>query len=202
VRKIIGFVFFLGFLNIAHATIIDNGAFTTDTATGLDWLDVSATVNLSYNQVNATLLGAGQLYDGWRYAVLDEVSTFIGNALNLPPGNTFATDAATIALMNTLLAELDSPMIGSDPGFVGITDGPNVDFPALLTTVIVIGGPTSAVYHPFDIHPIGPDDFSTHHVSLLVRDNIAVPAPATIILIMAGLPALVLSRPRKKGKHV
>ena len=43
---------------------------TTDTATGLQWLDWSLTTNRSYNDVFAQTQG-GNL-DGWRYATEDE----------------------------------------------------------------------------------------------------------------------------------
>ena len=49
----------------SQATIIDQGDYLTDTATGLDWLDVTTTSNLSYNDVSAQLGVSGAL-DGWR----------------------------------------------------------------------------------------------------------------------------------------
>jgi hypothetical protein len=62
----------------AHAVIINNGAFTTDTETRLDWLDVAETVNMSYNEVLAEL-GTGGKYDGWRYATGEELLQLINN---------------------------------------------------------------------------------------------------------------------------
>ena len=49
-----------------HAAIIDLGTITRDTDAGLDWLDVTESRGLSYNDVTAQL-GAGGTYDGWRY---------------------------------------------------------------------------------------------------------------------------------------
>ena len=62
----------------ANAAIVDNGTYTTDTGTGLDWLDVTATLGLSYNQVVAEL-GAEGAYDGWRYATASEFDSLITN---------------------------------------------------------------------------------------------------------------------------
>lgn len=51
---------------------------TRDTDTGLDWLDVTVTRGLSYNQVTAQM-GAGGIYEGWRYATMAELDTLISN---------------------------------------------------------------------------------------------------------------------------
>jgi hypothetical protein len=49
-----------------QAAIIDNGAFTTDMDFGLDWLDVTTTVDMNYDQVSAQL-GDGGLFEEWHY---------------------------------------------------------------------------------------------------------------------------------------
>lgn len=51
---------------------------TRDTATGLDWLDVTETLNLSYNEVTAQL-GSGGAFEGYRYATEAELGTLISN---------------------------------------------------------------------------------------------------------------------------
>lgn len=79
------------------ADIIDHGSYLTDTATGLDWLDVTETVNMSINNVIMES-GAGGRFSGWRYAtgaeVNDLVSDFTGiqitnyGTVSLPSGST------------------------------------------------------------------------------------------------------------------
>jgi hypothetical protein len=49
----------------ASAIIVDNGTYTT--VDGVDWLDLTATAGMSYNQVSAQL-GPGGTFDGWTYA--------------------------------------------------------------------------------------------------------------------------------------
>ncbi len=51
------------FANTASAALIDNGYFVTDTATGLDWLDLTQTqtVNTDYSTVMAEMTTGGQL---------------------------------------------------------------------------------------------------------------------------------------------
>lgn len=62
----------------AHAEIIDLGSITRDTNTGLEWLDVTETVNLSYNQVTAQM-GSGGTYEGWRYATAAEFDQLVSS---------------------------------------------------------------------------------------------------------------------------
>ena len=62
----------------ANAVIIDLGNITRDTDTGLDWLDVTETRGLSYNQVTAQF-GAGGDYEGFRYATAAELDQLLLN---------------------------------------------------------------------------------------------------------------------------
>lgn len=50
-----------------HAAIVDHGTYLTDTASGLEWLDVTESINMSRNQVAAELTAGGK-FSGWRYA--------------------------------------------------------------------------------------------------------------------------------------
>ena len=61
----------------ATAGLVDNGTSMIDGSTGLEWLDLTETVGLSYNAVEA-----GPLYsvEGYRHATADEVRTLFLNA--------------------------------------------------------------------------------------------------------------------------
>ena len=50
----------------ANAALIDNGNFTTDSISGLDWLDLSVTQSQSYNSAPGRNVG-------WRYATNSEI---------------------------------------------------------------------------------------------------------------------------------
>ena len=67
----------------------DHMNITTDSLTGLDWLDPTTTLGKSFNQMSA-LLGVGELAD-FRYATLSEVNVLF-NHMGLPtaplPGST------------------------------------------------------------------------------------------------------------------
>ena len=68
----------------AHAILIENDLnaagdklITLDTATGIEWLDVTATLGLSYNQALGTTFVTAQ---GFSHATVDDVSTLYTNA--------------------------------------------------------------------------------------------------------------------------
>jgi len=54
----------------ARAIIVDNGTYTT--VDGVDWLDLTATSGMSYNDVSAQL-GPGGTLEGWAYASTAQV---------------------------------------------------------------------------------------------------------------------------------
>jgi hypothetical protein len=72
--KIIGIGFILSVSTLANATLIDNGDYTTDTESGLDWLDWTETMNDT--QAEALLEFSG---DGWRIASASEAQDLIEN---------------------------------------------------------------------------------------------------------------------------
>ncbi|MFT7235595.1 MAG: hypothetical protein ACI9QV_001177 [Methylophagaceae bacterium] len=47
----------------ASTSFIDNGSYTTDTISGLDWLDVTTSKDQSYNYVSSQF-GVGGVYQG------------------------------------------------------------------------------------------------------------------------------------------
>jgi len=67
------------FIPTSKATIVDNGIYTTDSITKLDWLDLTETVSLSYNYVTSQF-GTGGIYNGFRYATATEFTQLVYNA--------------------------------------------------------------------------------------------------------------------------
>ena len=53
----------------------DDNLITQDTNSGLEWLDLTVTVGMSYDAVSAQL-GVGGDYEGWRYATTSELIGF------------------------------------------------------------------------------------------------------------------------------
>jgi len=68
----------ISFSSSIRAEVIDNGPYTTDTDTELDWLDVTASVDKSYNYVTSQF-GLGGKYEGYRYATAKEFNTLVSN---------------------------------------------------------------------------------------------------------------------------
>jgi hypothetical protein len=68
------FAFALVMASSAYAIpiLIDRVTYITDTSTGLDWLDVTASRNMSYLDVSAQF-GTGGKFAGWEYATVNEV---------------------------------------------------------------------------------------------------------------------------------
>lgn len=61
------------------AALIDNGTYTTDDVTGLEWLDLTQTTSMSFDDVNTQLASGGTLQN-WRWATEDEISSFFDSA--------------------------------------------------------------------------------------------------------------------------
>jgi hypothetical protein len=120
----------LSFATPAHANLIDQGTFTTDTATGLDGLHLTATRNLSYLDVTAQL---GSTFSGYRYATADEVKTFFLDAgiagtpqpCTPSPACFYATDPnATVEnFINLIGGSIFAPVYLAD-GVFGLTSTP------------------------------------------------------------------------------
>jgi hypothetical protein len=166
----------LGSSGSAYATVIDLGTITRDTDTGLDWLDVSATANLSYNQVVASALVQSE---GWRYATEAEVCVWFSPTC---PGSELIPRAeytAWVVSPGDLLARYGAAPV---PGFHSVAG------------IIVVSDPyphtawTVGVADAFDDNPVG-----NGMGSLLVRP---VPEPATAVLVGGGILGLAARRRR------
>lgn len=76
----------------SNAAIVDLGNITRDTATGLDWLDLTETNGRSYLDISSQL-GDGQEFDGWRFATSAEVQLLWASFGVVRNGDlTFGTD--------------------------------------------------------------------------------------------------------------
>ena len=81
-RKLINKIILTSILSIpalnVHSAIIDYNTYFTDTNTGLNWLDVTATVNRSYNDISSQFVAGGE-FDGWRYATKNEFNSLLSD---------------------------------------------------------------------------------------------------------------------------
>ncbi len=89
--------------SLSQAALIDNGIFTTDEATGLDWLDLTYTDGDSYNTTLAAI-STGELV-GWRFATTEEFYGLIDAAVgsSYTPVGSNGQDPAIYSEMVTLI---------------------------------------------------------------------------------------------------
>lgn len=91
----------------AQSAFIDNGFSTTDTLTGLVWLDLTETQSFSYNQVETELV-AGGLFESYRRASQAELITLFTN-FGLVSGPVNATQTDFISLFGETANQSGNP---------------------------------------------------------------------------------------------
>jgi len=99
-------------LSSAHATLIKSdlgaigdGLLTVDTATGLEWLDVTATLGLSFNQAIASDFATSQ---GFKHATASEIlSLFDAAALTNSPARLAGNYAGGVLLVGLMGPGID-----------------------------------------------------------------------------------------------
>jgi hypothetical protein len=79
---------------------------TRDTATGLDWLDWSVTEGITWDDME-TLRAPGGLYEGWRYATVDELATLYSVSAGV---SSYDLTAAGVAANQELQQLLGGPL--------------------------------------------------------------------------------------------
>jgi len=126
--------------------IQDHGVFTRDLTTGLDWLDVTETRGMSYNQVQGQI-GVGDIYEGWRYATYSELDTLIldfgytPSTSNCTRGNLVCDynvggDSQLVELMIMTLGDIQEAYFDSIDHFQDIsTDGAGLTYGLLSTQI-------------------------------------------------------------------
>ena len=185
------------------ATLIDLGNITRDTTMGLDWLDLTESVDFSFAQIQA---GAGGFAAaGWQHATTAEVCALFGNHATAPApcpsdtpmdGSPGANDSlidllgvtatffiaseggsgdASMGLFDDTGAGIDASLVGR--AFLISADTVGVLVDDYSATSPLVSGPPS--------HPIGGN--------FLVRP---IPEPSTALLLGFGLAALALRRRR------
>ena len=213
-RLALGFVALLcvGVAGTANAnTLVDKGSFTLDTATGLDWLDLTATQNYSFNQVSS-LLGAGGSFEGYRYATAAEVKTFWANA-GLIGGTPEACSAsfpcyaenfpvAPVAELTTLIGNTWAPDFGFS-GAIGLTSTSCLaPFTCYVTPELRIFSDSASA---FIVEGLRDDIANPSYASWLVRADPVAPVPlgqSPWLTLISGLVGLGFLAYRRKSKPI
>ncbi len=191
----------------AHAgAITDNGWYTTDGDTGLDWLDLTLTLGKSYNDVlgntatDGTYAPSGWYAAGWQVASRAQVLQFWTNVT----GFTVWDNGFNPAINNA------TTMIGS---YVGLTFGTSCPSSTCETRGFIAEDyDISNSYEAFLVNDdpthLG-NDFSSTYSWELKSDQIAyaatwlirpisIPEPGTLLLFATGLFVLAYHWRRRK----
>ena len=179
-----------------NAALIDNGIYTTDSRTGLNWLDLTESTNRSVNYVLSQLGNGGQ-FEGWAYATEGQVNGLFDSAGGTGPyiDWSVANDGIVSPLLD-LWGATDSTMEEYRTVFITELDATTSSFQQGVArdTYIENGyGLLKTV--------VGSIDTDTEFLGAghaLVRVN-AVPVPAAVWLFGSGLIGLIGFTRRKKA---
>jgi len=201
----------------ANAALIDNGSYTSDTVSQLDWLDITETRNMSYNDVSSQF-GAGQQFDGWRYATDTEMAGWLSSfGFDVPLNDSFCdalcyygnTQVPSVSAANSLISLwgetynngfsatlfVFDTFISGAPGSGQLEDYAEYEVEVFIAAAL--GGST-------DTSALGHEDLVTSDTShssfghALVRTSV-VPVPAAVWLFGSGLIGLAGFARRKKA---
>ena len=189
---------FLFFSAIANATLIDNIDWSTDTDSGLDWLDVTNTVGRNYNEISS-LMDYGEEFYGWRYATGAEFQEMV---INFTGVNTASWDTVLYwdsqiiqelqSLIGTTYFDSNNSLYGTQ-GFLEDTNINGNHMGASFSSRILNDGRylgESRVEQGYYSPSVAQPSFG----SFLVRDNVSVPEPSIIWLLGSGLVLIGFAR--------
>ena len=189
----------------SHASLVSvdsawgAGSLTADSATGLQWLDLDLSTDISYNNM-LTELGGGGLYAGYRYATASEVESLFINAGIVDVNSGSAANVAPALELITLLGTTQS-FRGVDEIF-GIT--------ATMTTTGEVGAVSAVLDHSYNggvafydantqSGPVYGLDYNDASIGNWLVKTTEVPIPSAFILFSSALACLgMLKRKLRK----
>jgi hypothetical protein len=168
---------------------------TYDTATGLEWLDLTVSTNQSYNDVIGLL---GGTYVGFRYASTSEVEGLfddvgiVGNFGNIIDASALAAEAL---LSQWGMTSVNSPTFMQSFFFTGDVGSSSGTRKTGLLEVDHNRGSWQALGDSYDLIESASND---SYGSALVRVHQTVPEPGVLALVGLGLAGLAMTRRRAR----
>ena len=83
-------VLFFCCTSLAHAALVDNTHYTTDTRTDLDWLDLNETFGSTYEYISSQMGEVG-IYEGWNFASTEQLEGLLQSAGGSGPYDGWST---------------------------------------------------------------------------------------------------------------
>lgn len=193
---------------VSADSVYGTGSVTQDTATGLEWLDLTQTTNQSYNQI---IGGAnGYLTNGFTVATLSQVELLLTHAgWDGVDASATSGSAANLAAVQLLISLLGQTGISGTPGELDFTEGfalANANTLARQFNTVSQNGAagrvacTTSGFNTFtntDIsgcHATFSQSYGFAGVYLVRRTTTQVPEPGTLAMLGLGLACVGLMR--------
>ena len=181
----------------SHAALIDNGGSTIDSDTGLEWLDLTATVGQGYNDIIGGF--GGYAAAGYVHATTSQLCTLWSNAGAGLPGCTSSTEKLTGSISQASADHItglfgDTTISNDIFSSLGIFDGGQIGSGFIGLGCIEAGERGAcSLGPPFaerDLQWAYLTDSSGNAGNWLVRDAV-VPIPSAVWLFGSGLLGLI-----------
>lgn len=180
----------------AEAALVERDLFTPgdhyltwDTATGLEWLDLTLTIGISYNNVAAGYGGYTTTY-GFVFANQADTTTLFADA-GLSPVSGTSSDPAKVAAGTSLIALMGcTANCATTPASRGFADLNNFSVTVATAPALSINPGVSVSWDADGAGILGKTQSIAGDGSWLVR-TAAVPVPASVWLLGSGLLGLL-----------
>lgn len=179
-----------------QAAFIDTSNSVIDTTTGLEWLRLTSTAGLSYNQVIAQL-GSNPAFSGYAYASGAQVVTLMSNlgfSTTTTAGPIGSAPPGYIAANNAYVAHLGNTFATYAPahfGATGITgEAGGASFLQRYMFSLVTPTTYQLVSDNNPVYIVNRDQGLSYQGSFLARVA-PVPEPAEWLMMLTGLTAIV-----------
>jgi hypothetical protein len=198
--KIIGIGFILSVSTLANATLIDNGDYTTDTESGLDWLDWTETVDMTQSEA-LTLFGGA----GWRAATGAEARGLLGNFFDVDyvfhgglrksfvSGEIWNYEVRQISFAQLLGETGVLGEAGVSGGSYSVIEGVG----AFGVDALNNGNYAQYLMAGTNEDTMGAPNFHAEYIGIALVKAAAVSEPATITLFALGFAGIVFARRRR-----
>ncbi|MFT5486679.1 MAG: MYXO-CTERM domain-containing protein [Paracoccaceae bacterium] len=200
----IAFSLTVAFTAPAHALLLDQGVTTLDTATNLEWLDLTESTNRSFDDL-AGQFGTGGDFAGWRHANTAEVSALF-TSQGYPPG--YDSSPTTVAMFQLIQMLGETAVIpsGSDvqSAAFGLYDDsatgtlPRAGIAVLEQLYFNNGNPGFERSHVVDDNVLTDIGLPIYgHWLVRSAATTEIPAPGAMAIFAIGLAGLAATRRRR-----